>query len=297
MSSLQEWTLDQSDTGARIDRWVAVRLGVSRRFAKRLLEVGAVRLDGKVARNASVPLQPGMRIQLDSELLDAETHARPRSDLDLSVLQEQDDWIAVDKPAGVPVHPLNGEQTETVLNAALGRYPEIHGIGEGGLRSGVVHRLDVPTSGVLLMGRTQAGWERLRAAFSEHRMTKVYHAVVQGRFEERVGVELHLAVTQHHPARVEVVAADAKLSGQHLCATDFRPLEQGEGWTLVEALPKTGYLHQIRVSLARLGHPILGDELYGGPSAARLGLHALRLEAPECSVESSQPIEFQQLMA
>jgi 23S rRNA pseudouridine1911/1915/1917 synthase len=296
MHSEHFWEVGAGDEGQRVDRWLADRLGISRSVARRLLDLGALTIDGRAATRKSQALHLGMRLELDGSALEAQTRARRRLDLPIAVLQENAAWVAVDKPAGMAVHPLHGRQTETMLNALLARYPEMDGIGEGGLRSAVVHRLDLPTSGVLLFARTQSAWQELRAAFSEHRVEKLYRAVVHGCFEGEEWVELPLAVTRHRPARVEVVPPEAALSGQHLCATQFRSAEIGDGWSLVEARPRTGFLHQIRVSLAHLGHPILGDELYGGPLAGRLGLHALRIEALGCTVESPQPVDFNSLM-
>jgi len=284
------------ETGSRLDVFLAARLGLSRAQTRRLLARGAVRLAGRpVAEGAKgVTLQRG-------ETVDVEPFARPESaeavaqpDLPLRVVAEGKGWLAVDKPAGVPVHPLEDDETGTVLNAALARYAEIQGVGERGLRSGVVHRLDVDTSGVLLLARDQATWARLRAAFSAGRVHKVYRALALGRVEEAGAVEVPLLTARHRPARVRVARpGEEGTRGVRLAQLAWQPLEIFRDATLLELRPRTGFLHQIRAILAAEGHPLAGDRAYGPPSdptgAARHMLHAseIAFEEIEARVEDA----------
>lgn len=225
----------------------------------------------------------------------------PQPEMALSLVGEGRGWIAVDKAPGMAVHPLRGGETGTVLNAAVARIPGIQGLGEGGLRSGIVHRLDVETSGVLLIATDAVRWEQLRGAFREHRVHKLYHALVHGRFDWEPGkrLELGLRVGRHKPARVQVVESPVpERDARNLwrVSQSLRVLEQFENATLVEIRPETGFLHQIRATLDYLGYPVLGDAIYGSTDsrsrAHRHMLHAVCAEAEEVAAEAPYPEDF-----
>ena len=249
---------------------------------RKLLSRGAITLGDQSGRklgpsDKGLFLQTGARLSVTRFRPVGAQRVIPEPDAPLTVLAEAAGWLAIDKPAGTPVHPLQEDETGTVSNAVAARYPEVHGVGEGGLRSGVLHRLDVDTSGVLLMATGAEAWERLRAAFREHRIEKVYRAVVLGRVEVEQQVEVGLIVARHRPAKVRVVALSefASWPGARLAGLRLRPLEvlsgvagAGPDCSLVEVQPRTGFLHQIRATLAHLGHPVAGDSTYGpGPEA------------------------------
>jgi 23S rRNA pseudouridine1911/1915/1917 synthase len=203
----------------------------------------------------------------------------------------------------MPVHPLRADETDTVLNALIALHPEMHGVGEGGLRSGVAHRLDVDTSGVLLVATEQASWERLRRAFQRHEVEKRYRALVVGALEGGGSLELALVTARHRPARVRVVggAELERARGAHASSLRWRSLRVFRDATLVEVQPKTGFLHQIRVSLAHLGFPIVGDRVYGSARdpfpAARQMLHAAFARCDEIEASSADPDDFRDAIA
>lgn len=291
-----------ADAGRRLDQFLAERLEMSRAQARRLLAAGRVRRGGRPVglRDKGDPLAAGETIAVHGFHSPRAQRARPQPELPLLVLASGPGWLAVDKPAGMPVHPLREDETGTVLNAALARHPELHGVGEGGLRSGVVHRLDVGTSGVLLLASEQAAWERLRGLFAGHRLEKVYRAIVLGDLRRAGSVELPLRVARARPARVEAAPA-ASAPGARLCGLSWRPLAALRGATLVEARPVTGFLHQVRVTFAHLGHPLAGDRLYGPPSdhtgAARHLLHAALLSWEGGEAASADPPDFAAALA
>jgi 23S rRNA pseudouridine1911/1915/1917 synthase len=212
------------------------------------------------------------------------------------VLAEGPGWVVVDKPAGVPVHPLHENEVDTVLNALIARFPAIHGVGEGGLRSGVAHRLDVDTSGALLFATEEDVWKRAREAFSEHTVEKRYRAIVAGSLEGEGSLEVGLVTARHRPARVRVVDPEEGARGARMSALHWRSLEVFEGATLLEVRPKTGHLHQIRVSLQHLGFPVLGDRTYGPArtplEVPRQMLHAAHLRWGPVDVDSPDPADF-----
>jgi 23S rRNA pseudouridine1911/1915/1917 synthase len=284
----------KADDGLRLDLFLTRHLGISRRAAQRLLEEQNVRVEGKRA-SKGLALKDGWSVEVAAFQPPGSEEILPYSGEELEVLAEGSGWIAVDKPANMPVHPLKEDESATALNFVASRFPKIYGVGEGGLRSGVVHRLDVDTSGVLLFATEERSWKHLRAAFSAHRTEKVYQALVEGRFERPTKARLELRVARHRPARVEVVREGGQQSGSRKCLTYLKPLETFSSATLVEARPVSGFLHQIRVSLAHLGHPLLGDETYGGSQTrfSRHLLHASMLHLDEILVESGLPADFQ----
>lgn len=338
--------LGASDAGERLDRFLAVRVGISRAEARRLLADGQVVLDGRVCgyRDKGLALPgsgvlevsrakaaDGLRVRASTEQSDIRggvpadvqgelqgglqsDDARHSSEVTapLTILAEGPGWIAVDKPAGWPVHPLREDEVGTVLNAVALTHPEIQGVGdEGGLRSGVVHRLDVGTSGVLLFGTEEATWLRLRTGFREHRVEKIYRAVVAGQPDASIapddgsfGPELAftLAVARHRPARVRLVDAQWRRAPRGYPARQrMRVVERFAGASLVEFEIATGFLHQIRVIAAHLGHPVLGDALYGDEAALSFGaprqlLHAARLSFDEISAESPDPEDLRAMI-
>lgn len=284
--------------GERLDRFLAEKLAVSRARVRHLLEVGRVVQAGRPLglSDKSRLAAPGEEFRILGTLRADEERPEPRPDLELRVVAEGRGWLVVDKPAGVGVHPLHSDQQDTVLNAVVARHPEIVGVGEGGLRSGVVHRLDVDTTGALLFAWDDAVWRRLRGAFSDHRVDKRYLALVAGRFAKSRPVELTLAITRHHPAHVEVQSSGRR------CRQHVTPVRAFASATLVEVKLETGFLHQIRASMAFLGHPVVGDREYGGAEpggipAPRPMLHAKRLVVDEVQAEVPLPADFEAVLA
>lgn len=292
------------ETGSRLDVFLAARLGLSRAQTRRLLARGAVSLAGRpvFAGAKGIVLQRGETVDVAPFTRPESAAARPQPELPLHVLAEGKGWLAVDKPAGVPVHPLEDDETGTVLNAALARRPEIQGVGEGGLRSGVVHRLDVDTSGVLLLASAEPTWSRLRAAFSAGRVRKLYRAIALGRLEGEGDVEAPLLTARHRPARVRVARRrEEGARGVRVAQLRWRALEVFADATLVEVRPTTGFLHQIRAIFESQGHPLAGDRLYGPPSdstgAARHMLHASEIGFEEIEARAEDAPDFARLLA
>jgi 23S rRNA pseudouridine1911/1915/1917 synthase len=293
-----------ADTGTRLDLFLAEKLELSRAQVRRLLASGAVRLDGRALGEAD----KGARLAEGSELCvapfarSADQRVPADERTPLVILAEGPGWLAVDKPAGMPVHPLREDETGTLVGCVIARHPELHGVGEGGLRSGVVHRLDVDTSGVMLVATQQASWTRLRRAFAEHRVEKVYRALVVGRVERGDSVELPLVTARHRPAHVRVAAPGERARSARMASLSYRPLERFAAATLLEVRPRTGFLHQIRATLAHLDFPVAGDRTYGSAAgdvtgAARHMLHAARVAFEEIEAESPDAADFAALCA
>src|SRR5262245_37477461 len=168
-----------SESGRRLDVFLAERLSLSRSGVRRLLASGAVRVGGRIAAEGDkgLALSAGERVEVAAQARAEADRIPHEPEAPLCVLAQGPGWLVADKSAGVPVHPLAAGERGTLLGAVAARHPEIQGIGEGGLRSGVVHRLDVDTSGALVIATDTAQWRRLRAAFREHRVEKRYRAI------------------------------------------------------------------------------------------------------------------------
>lgn len=289
--------IEPADAGIRLDVWLMRRLALSRAQARRLLDRGQVIVNGRVMREGdkSRSMSVGDDVVVSAFVPPALQWPIAQAELVVPVLAEGDGWVVFDKPAGMAVHPLSPDERGTLLNAAMAIYPQIPGVGEGGLRSGVVHRLDVETSGCLVVATRQPAWHQLTAAFRDHTARKRYLAVVHGTLRGEGRDEVMLHVAQHHPARVRVLTADEAVlaRGARRCHHTWRSLDVRGGNTLVEINLGTGFLHQIRAIFAHRGHPVLGDAVYGdAASAARLMLHACELDAGLAHAASPIPAAF-----
>lgn len=292
--SERSFQIREAEAGARLDVFLARVLPASRGQVRALLSAGGVRVDGSAVDLGAKGriLTAGQSVGLSEPTLAAASTPEPEPEAPLAVLASGSGWVAVDKPAGTPVHPLGPGERGTLLNALVARHPEVVGIGEGGLRSGVVHRLDVNTSGVLLFATEEPRWQELREAFRSHRVKKTYRALVHGRLEGGEKLVLPLAVVRHRPARVGAVAEGDGRSRR--TEMSWKSLEVYADRTLVEVRPRTGFLHQIRASLAHLGHPLVGDVAYGAPEggAPRHLLHAARVEVEDVVAVSPDAADF-----
>jgi 23S rRNA pseudouridine1911/1915/1917 synthase len=257
--------------GERLDVFVARMLpALTRSRAQRLIAVGRVTVDGAPSR-ASHPLKAGQRVTVDVPPPD-DAGAKPEQ-IPLDVLYEDADLLAVNKPAGMTVHPSPGHASSTLVNAILAHCDDLSGIG-GVMRPGIVHRLDRDTSGVILVAKNDAAHNALARQLKERRVGKVYLALVEGTPKPPRGViDAPIARDPRNRQRMAIV------EGGRESVTAYEVVERFAHVSLVEARPKTGRTHQIRVHLAAIGHPIIGDRLYGraSPLVARHFLHAARI--------------------
>jgi 23S rRNA pseudouridine1911/1915/1917 synthase len=271
------------DEGLRLDVLLARELRLGRRQVRRLLDRESVQIAGRPAPKGLL-LRAGDRIEVQAfRHPDQGPLADP--DLQLLLLAENDELLALDKPAGVPSAPLEFDETGTAVGAALARWPEIRNVGDDPLEAGLVHRLDNLTSGVLVFAKTRAAWIAARSAFEARTVDKRYIARVHGLLREPRTLELRLESRGSH---VRVVSRGGQPS-----ITRVEPIEQTAATTLVEAQPVTGVRHQIRVALAHLGHPIVGDSVYG--SRAQLDrhlLHAASIRIGNFEASSAPPAEL-----
>ena len=255
MSRKLSWAIGPGDAGERLDRCLARRLGKPRNQIGRWIHEQRVRVNGRTGKPATV-LREGDEVDCSPP----EARIEPRIEAqrgDLEILLEDDDLVVLDKAAGVAVHPGAGRSRGTLANFLIDRYPEIRAVGGDG-RPGIVHRLDLDTTGALVIARSESAYHRLAAAFAERRVGKTYCAIVYGHPRQKTGrIELPIGRHRHHRKRMQV-----RTDGRP-AATSYRCLQSALGASRLEIDLETGRTHQIRVHLKAIGHPLIGDPVYG----------------------------------
>ncbi len=270
----ESFVVNAAEAGERLDRLVVRHVrAVGRRQARELIEGGHVTVDGRRAR-AGAPATSGSRVEVSLP----DQAPEPEPDLPLDVRLEQSAVLVVHKPASQPTAPLGPGEHGTLVNALLGRYPELAGIGHRPREPGLLHRLDTETSGLLIVARTHAAFATLTAALTGGRIDKRYLALTAGEGLPAYGeIEGALGPDPERRGRVRIVP-DPSREYARQAATRYRVLQTSGGLTLVELEAKRAFRHQIRVHMASIGAPLVGDTLYGGAAwpggGARHALHA-----------------------
>ncbi len=300
---MKEYLLEVSaeQSGARLDIFLtdffnSQKLGYSRTFIKELITQGKVISQGQSILKSHVKVKTGQGFKVIVE--DKKPHVLGPEDIPLKVVYEDDDLAVIDKAAGIVVHPAPGNYEHTMVNALLHRFKQLSDINP--VRPGIVHRLDKETSGLLVIAKNNFSHHILAAQFAAHTIKRRYIAIVKGRvkFDEDV-IELPIG---RHPIKRKNMAVNFNESAK-FAKTHYRTIKRTDEYSVVELEPFTGRTHQLRVHLAFLGHPILGDAKYGKNNEfARLALHAqyLGFEHPRTKeyieFSSAIPQELKALM-
>lgn len=283
--------------GSRLDRAVAVVGGVTRSVATKLVDSGAVLVNGEIVtlRTKRLFAQQQLSIKVTEKFSTAKLVAD--SAVEFTVVHDDDDVIVIDKPSGLVVHPGAGHPDKTLVNGLLARYPEISAVGEP-FRPGIVHRLDRDTSGLMVIARSVHAYRHLTAQLHSRGPKRVYTALVLGSLEADSGViEAPIGRSNKNPTRMAVQRkGKSAVTHYRVCCRYTDPLSA----TLLSCRLETGRTHQIRVHLQAINHPVLGDDTYSSSRyddnsapTTELGLHRPFLHA--AALTFRHPVSEQQV--
>jgi len=265
------YSLIADERDVRLDKYVCRHFPeLSRARVQKLIADGHITVNGQLAK-------PGLKLNTGDRLEIAIPPTPPGQllpeSIPINILYEDDDLLVVDKPAGLTVHPAPGHTSHTLVNALLSHLPHLADTGDS-LRPGIVHRLDKDTSGLMLVAKNSKAQEHLIGQFKSHSVTKAYLVLVKGHLTPETGViEANIGRDPRNRKRMAVV------EGGREASTEYKVVKYIGEYTLVEVRLRTGRTHQIRVHLAAIGFPVVGDKVYGvrSPFLPRQFLHACRL--------------------
>lgn len=276
--------IEKKYSGQRIDKFLKEGIffdeEITRAEIIKNIKSGNVLANGKEIKPSYI-LKEADVIDVECETHNAKLE--PNSEIDSQIIYQDENFVVVNKPAGLKVHPNDFDEINTLVNILISKFPEMENVGEEKLRPGIVHRLDKDTSGLMVVARNQKTFEELKKKFQDREVEKKYLAIVCGHLENKEGkIEAPIARAMNYKKQK---IAQGRVRGKiRPAVTLYKVLENLENFDLVEAQPKTGRMHQIRVHLASVGHPVAGDEKYARkefknlPGAKRQMLHAKELK-------------------
>lgn len=261
------------DVSVRIDKWLADQdFGLTRSAVQKIISEGAVTVNGKpIGKNYKISENDNVIIEIPDPV---ELSAEPEN-IPVDIVYEDNDLLVVNKSKGMVVHPAAGNYSGTLVNALLyhckGRLSSINGV----IRPGIVHRIDKNTSGLLIVAKNDIAHAGLAAQIKEHSFTREYEAIVQGKLKESAGT-VDAPIGRHKTDRKKMCVTELNSKP---AVTHYQVLEQFEKYAYVRLRLETGRTHQIRVHMKYIGHPVLGDDVYGTPYKGIEGqcLHAKKI--------------------
>jgi len=281
LSTEKQYCLQVSETegNQRIDIYLAQSLGMSRSHAQKIISAGQVLVNTKLVKaNYKVSCNDNIEVLLTEA---QPSEIRPES-IPLSVVYEDDHMIIINKPRGMVVHPAAGNYSGTLVNALLEHCQDLSGI-NGVIRPGIVHRLDKDTSGVMVAAKNDQAHLNLALQIKERQASRKYIAIVHGNIKEEQGI-INAPIGRHPVDRKKMAVV---FTNSKTAITHFRTVERFGNYTVVECRLQTGRTHQIRVHMAHIGHPVVGDPKYG-PEKQHFAINGQALHSAELSL--SHPV-------
>lgn len=308
---MEKITIETQSAGVRIDKFLAKEFFLySRGEIIRKIKSGQVLVNGKEIKPSYILEENDILTLSDFSKEPQEKVLISNSEIELEIIFENENIIAINKKAGIQVHPSFNEKENTLVNALLFRYPEIkdvHGDEEGAqFRPGVVHRLDKDTSGIMVIARNIQTFHELKELFKNRSIEKTYLAIAKGNLKEGTGI-IDKPIARSTSYRKQVIARNNTKTIVRTAQTHYKVLEEYDGCSLLELSPKTGRMHQIRIHLDSIGHPVVGDAIYGfkkgieNSEAKRQLLHAHKLKfelnGERYEFVSPMPRDFEEFLA
>ncbi|EKE18590.1 MAG: hypothetical protein ACD_9C00289G0006 [uncultured bacterium] len=306
---MEKIIIEKQGAGLRVDKFLAKEFFLySRAEIVRRIKDGQVLINGKSEK-------PSYTLEEDDELVLKGFSREPvenilfeNREIALEILFENNNIIVISKPAGLQVHPSSNEKENTLVNALICKYPEIKNIHDekedAWTRPGIVHRLDKDTSGVMVIARNIATLEKLKELFKNRNIEKTYLAITSGIFKEKIGI-IDKPIARSTSYKKQVIARNNTKTTIRSAETHFRVLKEFNEYSLVEVSPKTGRMHQIRIHLSFIGHPVVGDLIYGISQGVKeeverqlLHAHKLKFELDGEKFEfvSPEPNDFKEFL-
>lgn len=246
---------EEKDIDIRIDKFLSDKIpGKSRSYVQGLIEAGRVKVGNKIVKNNyKIKLNDTISVDIPKPV---NLEVKPEK-IELDIMYEDEDVIVVNKPQGMVVHPAVGNYSGTLVNALLNHCTDLSGI-NGVIRPGIVHRIDKDTSGVLVVAKNDNSHHRLAEQLKDHSMKRLYNALVEGILKNDEGT-IDAPLARHPVERIKI----AVVQNGRKAVTHYKVLERFKNTTLIECRLETGRTHQIRVHMSYIGHPLVGDPVYG----------------------------------